>query len=212
MSNDENKQEEEDPELSNSQESTTSFPSKASIEKDGELTTKEPAEERKVVVVKPSEVEYKKENNSSTGEQNKEEEREGEQSVAAARAKEAGQSFIETIKSLGKKAMTKAEEKTKELKDKSIEATDIGAQSTQTNARDIQALGIHADNVVLVYERIMFEIEREDYETQENLLTGYKKLLEEQVNVIDSKLRIAKRLKNIQNNTYTRITTNTRSV
>ena len=197
MSNDENKQEEENPELSNSQESTTSFPSKTSIEKDGELTAKEPAEERRVVVVKPSEVEYKKENNqtehSSAREQNKEGE-EGEQSVAAAKAKEAGQSFIETIKSLGKKAMTKAEEKTKELKDKSIEATDIG---TQTNARDIQALGIHADNVVLVYERIMFEIEREDYETQKNLLTGYKKLLEEQVNVIDSKLSLVKRLKDI---------------
>jgi len=43
----------------------------------------------------------------------------------------------------------------------------------------------------------MFEIEREDYETQKNLLTGYKKLLEEQVNVIDSKLKIAKRLKDI---------------
>ena len=55
MSNDENKQEEENPELSNSQESTTSFPSKASIEKDGELTAKEPAKERRVVVVKPSE-------------------------------------------------------------------------------------------------------------------------------------------------------------
>ena len=190
MSNDENK--EEDPELSNSQESTTSLPSKASIEKDGELTTKEPAEEKKVVVVKPSEVEYK-ENNSSTGEQNKEVEGEGEQSVTAAKAKEAGQSFIETIKSLGKKAMTKAEEKTKELKDKSIEATDIG---TQTDARNIQALGIHTDNVVLVYERIMFEIEREDYETQKNLLTGYKKLLE-QVNVIDSKLSLVKRLKDI---------------
>ena len=193
MSNDENKQEEEDPELSNSQESITSFPSKASIEKDGELTTKEPAEERKVVVVKPSEVEYK-ENNSSTGEQNKEGEGEGEQSVTAAKAKEAGQSFIETIKSLGKKAMTKAEEKTKELKDKSIETIDMG---TQKNARDIQALGIHADNVVIVYEKIMFEIAREDYKTQEKLLAGYKKLLEEQVNVIDSKLRIAKRLKNI---------------
>ena len=43
----------------------------------------------------------------------------------------------------------------------------------------------------------MFEIEREDYESQEKLLTGYKKLLEEQINVIDSKLSIAKRLKNI---------------
>jgi len=194
MSNEKNK--EEDPELLNSQESTTTYPSEALIEKDNELTAKKPAEERKVVVVKPSEVEYKENNqieNSSTREQNKEK-GEGEQSAAATKAKKAGQSFIEMIKSLGKKAVTKTEERTKELKDKSIETIDMG---TQTNARDIQALGIHADNVVLVYEKIMFEIAREDYKTQEKLLAGYKKLLEEQVNVIDSKLRIAKRLKNI---------------
>ena len=191
MSNEKNK--EEDPELSSSQESTTTYPSEALIEKDNELTAKKPAEERKVVVVKPAEVEYKENNqieNSSTREQNKEK-GEGEQSAAAAKAKKAGQSFIEMIKSLGKKAVTKTEERTKELKDKSIETIDMG---TQTNARDIQALGIHADNVVLVYEKIMFEIAREDYKTQEKLLAGYKKLLEEQVNVIDSKLRIAKRL------------------
>ena len=194
MSNEKNK--EEDPELLNSQESTTTYPSEALIEKDNESTAKKPAEERKVVVVKPSEVEYKENNqieNSSAREQNKEK-GEGEQSAAAAKAKKAGQSFIEMIKSLGKKAVTKTEERTKELKDKSIETIDMG---TQTNARDIQALGIHADNVVLVYEKIMFEIAREDYKTQEKLLAGYKKLLEEQVNVIDSKLRIAKRLKNI---------------
>ena len=194
MSNEKNK--EEDPELLNSQESTTTYPSEALIEKDNELTAKKPAEERKVVVVKPSEVEYKENNqieNSSAREQNKEK-GEGEQSAAAAKAKKAGQSFIEMIKSLGKKAVTKTEERTKELKDKSIETIDMG---TQTNARDIQALGIHADNVVLVYEKIMFEISREDYKTQEKLLAAYKKLLEEQVNVIDSKLRIAKRLKNI---------------
>ena len=193
MSNEKNK---EDPELLNSQESTTTYPSEALIEKDNELTAKKPAEERKVVVVKPSEVEYKENNqieNSSAGEQDKEK-AEGEQSVVAAKAKEAGQSFIEMIKSLGKKAVTKTEERTKKLKDKSIETIDMG---TQTNAGDIQALGIHADNVVLVYEKIMFEITREDYKTQEKLLAGYKKLLEEQVNVIDSKLRIAKRLKNI---------------
>ena len=189
-------EEQENLELLNSQESTTTYPSEALIEKDNELTAKKPAEERKVVVVKPAEVEYKENNqieNSSTREQNKEK-GEGEQSAAAAKAKKAGQSFIEMIKSLGKKAVTKTEERTKELKDKSIETIDMG---TQTNARDIQALGIHADNVVLVYEKIMFEIAREDYKTQEKLLAGYKKLLEEQVNVIDSKLRIAKRLKNI---------------
>ena len=60
MSDEKNK--EEDPELSNSQESTTTYPSEALIEKDSELTAKKPAEERKVVVVKPSEVEYKENN------------------------------------------------------------------------------------------------------------------------------------------------------
>jgi hypothetical protein len=112
------------------------------------LTTKE------VVVVKPSE-----NSSASAEENNKEEEGEVERSDAAAKAKEAGLTFTEMIKTLGKKAVTKTEEKTKEIKDRSIEAMDIG---TQKKTKDIQALGIHADNVVLVYERIMFEIEREE--------------------------------------------------
>ena len=201
MSNDENM--EEAPETPYSQESTT-LPSEASVEEeeeeDGQLTTKKPAEKREVIVIKPSEVEYKKSNRieySSAEEQdkdNKEGEGEGKQSIVAVKAKEAGQSFTEMIKSLGKKAMTKAEEKTSQLKDKSVETLGTG---TQKDARDIQALGLHADNVVMVFEKIIAEIEREDYESQEKLLTGYKKLLEEQINVIDSKQNIAKRLKDI---------------
>ena len=111
MSTDENR--EEGTESSNSQESNTR-PSKASIERDDELTTKEPAKERKVVVVKPSEVEYKENSQieySSVEEQNKEEEGEIERSDVAAKAKEAGISFTEMIKTLGKKAVTKTEEK-----------------------------------------------------------------------------------------------------
>ena len=198
MSADENK--EEGPETLYSQESTT-LPSEASVEQeDGPLTTKKPAEKGEVIVIKPSAVEYKKSNRieySSAEEQDKDKEEgegEGEQSVAAAKAKEAGQSFTEMIKSLGKKAMTKAEEKTKELKDKSVETVGTG---TQKDARDIQALGLHAENVVIVFEKIIAEIEREDYQSQEKLLKGYKKLLEEQINVIDSKQNIAKRLKDI---------------
>jgi hypothetical protein len=191
MSNEKNK---EDPELSNSQESTTTYPSEALIEKDNELTAKELAEERKVVVVKPSETD--KENRTeypSSEVQNKA--GEAERSGATANAKEAGQSFTEMIKSLEKKTMTKVEETSMEIKDKSIET--LGTGTAQKDARDIQALGLHADNVVLVYEKIMFEIARENYENQEKLLTGYKKLLEEQVNVIDSKLGIVKRLKDV---------------
>jgi hypothetical protein len=47
----------------------------------------------------------------------------------------------------------------------------------------------------MVFEQTMAELGREDYESQKRLLTGYKKLLEEQINVINSKLKIAKRLK-----------------
>ena len=191
MSNDESK--EEDTDLPNSQ--STKPSSKASTEKDYELATKKLANEGKVVVIKPSETEYKENRTeySSAEEQNKA--GEGEQSITITKAKEAGQSFTEMIKSLGKKTMTKVEETSREIKDKSIET--LGTGTTQKDAEDIHALGIHAENVVLVYERIMFEIEREDYENQEKLLTGYKKLLEEQVNVIDSKLSLAKRLKDI---------------
>ena len=196
MSNNEDK--DEAAEISDSQGPAT-LQSKASTaeKEDYELTTtKKLDKERQVIVVKPSDVEYKE---SSLTEYTPTEEQDidkGEQLVTAAKAKakEAGQSFTEMIKTLGKKTMTKLEEKTKELKDKSIETTNI---DTQSDARDIQALGIHADNIVLLYERIMLEIEREDYKSQERLLAGYKKLLEEQINVIDSKQSIAKRLKDI---------------
>jgi hypothetical protein len=196
MSNGDDK---EAPETSNSKEPAM-LPSKASAE-DDELTTTKPDEEKEVAVVKASKTEYKERNridkSSSDVEEDKQEEQEGEgeQSVSAAKAKETGQSFKEMIKSLGKKAMTKTEEKSKELKDKSASET-VGT-GPQKDATDIQALGTHSEDVVLVFEKTMAEIQREDYESQEKLLAGYKKLLEEQINVIDSKQKIAKRLKGI---------------
>jgi hypothetical protein len=194
MNNDEDK---EITETSNSKDPAT-LPSKSSAEEgDGELTTTKPVEEKEVVVVKPSKTEYKESNRTeySTSAEEEDKQEAGEQSLSATKAKKAGQSFKEMIKSLGKKAMAKTEEKTKELKDKSTETVHTG---TQKDAKDIQALGIHAENVVLVFEKTMAEIGREDYESQEKLLAGYKKLLEEQINVIDSKQSIAKRLKGIR--------------
>jgi hypothetical protein len=194
MNNDEDK---EITETSNSKDPAT-LPSKSSAEEDGELTTTKPVEEKEVVVVKPSKTEYKESNRTeySTSAEEEDKQEAGEQSLSATKVKEAGQSFKEMIKSLGKKAMAKTEEKTKELKDKS--ATETVHTGTQKDAKDIQALGIHAENVVLVFEKTMAEIGREDYESQEKLLAGYKKLLEEQINVIDSKQSIAKRLKGIR--------------
>jgi hypothetical protein len=193
MNNDEDK---EITETSNSKDPAT-LPSKSSAEEDGELTTTKPVEEKEVVVVKPSKTEYKESNRTeySTSAEEEDKQEAGEQSLSATKVKEAGQSFKEMIKSLGKKAMAKTEEKTKELKDKSTETVHTG---TQKDAKDIQALGTHAENVVLVFEKTMAEIGRKDYESQEKLLAGYKKLLEEQINVIDSKQSIAKRLKGIR--------------
>jgi len=165
-------------------------------ESDGTNITNKPERKNNVVVIKPSEIEHKEsriEYSSSAEEQNKA--GVGERSVTIDKAKEAGQSFTEMIKSLGKKTITKVEETSREIKDKSIET--LGTDTTQRDTEKIHALGIHVENVVLIYERIMFEIERENYETQEKLLIGYKKLLEEQINVIDSKLSLVKRLKNM---------------
>jgi hypothetical protein len=50
--------------------------------------------------------------------------------------------------------------------------------------------------VATIFEYTMSKIDQEpDYEEQEKQLKGYKKLLEEQINVIDSRLKMAKRLK-----------------
>jgi hypothetical protein len=148
-----------------------------------------PVDETKVVIEESSNTEYRE--NSHMKYSPSQQEQEEQQSVST-KAKEAGQSFKDMIKSLGRKAIAKTEEKTRELKDKSAETVGIGPQK---DARDIKALKTHAENIVMVFEQTMAELGREDYESQERLLTGYKKLLEEQINVINSKLKIAKRLK-----------------
>ena len=67
----------------------------------------------------------------------------------------------------------------------------------EKDAHDIQALGsTHLEKVVNVFEDTIAKIDKEpDYERQKKQLTGYKKLLEEQANVIDSRLKMVKRLK-----------------
>jgi hypothetical protein len=103
MSKDENKK--VVAETSNSKEPAT-LPSKASAKENDDPA--KPAEERKVIVVEPSKTEYKERYQTEYPPSSKEEAKQENQSDSA-KAKEAGQSFKETIKSLGKKAMTKAE-------------------------------------------------------------------------------------------------------
>ena len=110
-------------------------------------------------------------------------------SLVPTKAKEIGESLKEKVKSVG----MKTEEKTKELKDKSMQTMHIGPAK---DAHDIQALGTtRLENLTADFENTMAEIENEsDYDMQEKELTAYKKLLEEETNVIDSRLKMVKRI------------------
>lgn len=112
-----------------------------------------------------------------------------EEESVSGKAKEAGRSLKDLVYSLGKKTKEVTEEKARELKAQSLDA---GATA---DARDIQQLGSNVEGLITVFEDTMTEIRKEPYDGQEKLLIGYKKLLEEQINVINARLAMAKRLK-----------------
>jgi len=112
-----------------------------------------------------------------------------EEESVSTKAKDAGRSLKDLIYSLGKKTKDITEEKAKELKAQTVNI------STATDARDIQTLGDDVEKLITVFEDTMTEIRKEPYDEQEKLLVGYKKLLEEQINVINARLSMAKRLK-----------------
>jgi hypothetical protein len=150
-------------------------------------TTSEPAadvtvtEETSITRVPASEVEtYEVQSETAASEE--------EESVST-KAREAGKSLKDLIYSLGRKTKEVTEEKARELKAQSVDV------STKTDARDIQHLGDDVERLITVFEDTMTEIRKEPYDEQEKLLVGYKKLLEEQINVINARLSMAKRLK-----------------
>lgn len=104
--------------------------------------------------------------------------------MVVGRLKDATYSFKEAIVSISKRAH--------EIKDKAGETFIVGAKR---DAREIRALGGYAENVVKGYEDTMTEINKRNYADQEKLLKGYKKLLEEQINLINARIELVKRLK-----------------
>lgn len=149
-------------------------------------TTSEPTadvtvtEERAITTVPASDVEtYEVQSETATSE---------EESVST-KAREAGRSLKDLIYSLGRKTKEVTEEKARELKAQSVDI------STKTDAQDIRQLGEDVEKLITVFEDTMTEIRKEPYDEQEKLLVGYKKLLEEQINVINARMSMAKRLK-----------------
>lgn len=112
-----------------------------------------------------------------------------EEESVSTKAKEAGRSLKDLVYSLGKRTKEVTKEKTEELKAKSLDV------SATTDARDIRGLGNNIEGLITVFEDTLTEIRKESYDEQEKLLVGYRKLLEEQINVINARLAMAKRLK-----------------
>jgi hypothetical protein len=138
--------------------------------------------EEKVVVVTPTNAEYKRYEVKPSPE---------EESLSA-RARDVGQSLRDLVIYIGQKAKAITEQGTTDLK---AQATQMADLDIKKDARDIQNLGPNIDNIINVFEDIMTDIRKERYGEQQRLLVGYKKLLEEQINVIDARLKMAKRLK-----------------
>jgi hypothetical protein len=137
-------------------------------------------EEKTITTVPASDVEtYEVQSETATSE---------EESVST-KAREAGRSLKDLIYSLGRKTKEVTEETARELKEQSVDI------STKTDAQDIHHLGDDVEKLITVFEDTMTEIRKEPYDEQEKLLVGYKKLLEEQINVINARLSMAKRLK-----------------
>jgi hypothetical protein len=104
----------------------------------------------------------------------------------------AGDAFYDLVTSAIEKAKNISVEKAKELVSKDINPAAIEAKK---DAQDIATVGESAENLARTFESLMTEIRKQPYSEQVNLLTGYKKLLNEQVSVIDSRIRMTERLK-----------------
>ena len=149
----------------------------------------EPATEtsttKETIVISPSNTAYKIHDQNSSVEQEDEEQ---DESISA-KARETGQSFKGFIVTLGKKAMAITDEKTMETTN---ESTDIGAKR---DSQSIQTLGANVEKAITVFEDTITNIRKESYDEQANILTGYKKIIEEQINVINARLSMVKKFK-----------------
>jgi hypothetical protein len=123
-----------------------------------------------------------------------EEEEEGEEdytrllSVKARRAEEA---LSDLLDSLG----TKAEATVRKKFDELDKALDDNYTSAVLDSRKIKELGPIVKEIAEAFESTMTMIEKVPYEEQIILFQGYKKLVEEQIKVVDSRIDMTERLK-----------------
>lgn len=107
------------------------------------------------------------------------------------KAHQAEESVLDAVDAVGVKVGSFAKKKFGEL-DKSLNPSHMSAVQ---DSRKIEALGPIVEELVRVFEDTTTMIRKVPYEEQVELLRGYKKLLEEQIKVIDSRINMSKRLK-----------------
>lgn len=105
----------------------------------------------------------------------------------------AGDALYDSVLVSIDKARRKSVEKAKEVVTR--DANPAAAIAAKKDAQDIATLGDSVEGLARTFENLMTEIRKKPYSEQARLLTGYKKLLKEQINVIDSRINMAKRLK-----------------
>ncbi len=108
------------------------------------------------------------------------------------KVRNAGDAFYDLVSSAIEKAKNISVEKAKELVSTDLSPAAIAAKK---DAQDIATVGESVESLARTFENLMTEIRKQPYSEQVNLLTGYKKLLNEQINVIDSRIRMTDRLK-----------------
>jgi hypothetical protein len=116
-----------------------------------------------------------------------------EEESISAKAKETGQILKELVASIGRKTRAAAEEKTGQLKE-AADDKDIAAR----DAMDIQMLGSHIDSILSIFDSTMDRIAQQPYEDQQDLMVGFKKVLKEEIYVINARLNMARRLKGLE--------------
>jgi hypothetical protein len=121
-----------------------------------------------------------------------------EQSLSK-RARETGLTLKELVNSIGKKSKAVAQQTSTQLKEA---AKDDEIDSK--DAADIQMLGRHIESIITIFEDTMDKImAHPSYDEQHGMLVGFKKILEEEVNLIDARLGMAKRLKGMEPSQHT---------
>jgi hypothetical protein len=113
-----------------------------------------------------------------------------EETDLTTRVRNAGDVLYDSVLLSIDKAKRKSVEKVKEVATRDANPAAIAAKK---DARDIATLGESVEGIARTFENLMTEIRKKPYSEQVRLLTGYKKLLKEQINVVDSHTSIWQR-------------------